>query len=166
MGETFVVGRDCDAWCSKCKLDLAHTIVAMVGGRPKQVKCNTCGTWHAYHPPKDPALRPRSLGTARSSSSREPRERAPRAPRVPAPPRSAVRAEARWQEALAGATAEPRPYDVRASFAPGDVVDHPKFGRGVVTRIEPPKKAHVVFRDDERTLLMGHGAAPAGATQA
>jgi hypothetical protein len=34
MAEQYKTGGDCDAWCTKCKMDLAHTIVAMVTASP------------------------------------------------------------------------------------------------------------------------------------
>ncbi len=46
------VGGDIDAFCSRCKLDLGHTVVAMVGSRVVQVICNTCGSHHRYRQPR------------------------------------------------------------------------------------------------------------------
>src|SRR5262245_21217904 len=42
------VGEDVDSWCTRCKLVLAHTVEAVVGGRITRVHCNTCGGQHAY----------------------------------------------------------------------------------------------------------------------
>ena len=36
-------GGEIDAYCAKCKLDLAHRIIAMVGEAVKKVECKTCG---------------------------------------------------------------------------------------------------------------------------
>ena len=41
---------------------------------------------------------------------------------------------------------------MNASFAEGDVVDHPKFGLGVVREVLPPDKIQVLFRDGSRLL--------------
>ena len=35
-------------YCTKCKLDLGHTIMAMVGEKIVRVKCRTCGSEHNY----------------------------------------------------------------------------------------------------------------------
>ncbi len=51
------VGRDIDAWCTRCKLDLGHVITAMSGDTVVQVRCNTCGSVHRY---KDPAAADRA----------------------------------------------------------------------------------------------------------
>jgi hypothetical protein len=47
------VGKDVLSYCTKCKLNLGHTIVAMKDSKHiAKVKCNTCLTIHAY---KDPS---------------------------------------------------------------------------------------------------------------
>src|ERR1051325_761119 len=45
-------GGEIDAWCTKCRLDLGHRIVAMVQGVPKRVICQTCFGEHAYRAPR------------------------------------------------------------------------------------------------------------------
>ena len=41
-----------DSWCTKCRMDLGHRIVAMVGGAPKRDVCLTCGSEHNYRAPR------------------------------------------------------------------------------------------------------------------
>ncbi len=48
MTDNYSVGGDVNAWCSKCKMELAHTIIAMVDELPKKVQCNTCSGKHNY----------------------------------------------------------------------------------------------------------------------
>src|SRR5258706_13789676 len=51
-------GSEIDAWCTRCRMDLGHRIVAMVGGAPKRVICQTCNSEHNYREPrtlKDPS---------------------------------------------------------------------------------------------------------------
>lgn len=51
------------------------------------------------------------------------------------------------------------------SFAVGDVIDHPKFGNGVVQELLPPDKMQILFRDGaaccaaraEKSLCGGFG---------
>src|SRR5512147_1411968 len=42
------VGGEVDAFCSKCQLLLAHTVIAMVGAVPVKVECNTCRAVHKF----------------------------------------------------------------------------------------------------------------------
>ncbi len=45
-------GGQLEAYCTKCKLDLTHRIISMVGHAVKVVECQTCGTHHLYRRPK------------------------------------------------------------------------------------------------------------------
>jgi pyruvate/2-oxoglutarate dehydrogenase complex dihydrolipoamide acyltransferase (E2) component len=60
------VGQDVDAWCTKCRLDVTHVIVALAsdGETPKRVECTSCGGQHNYRAPKavKPPPRPGELG--------------------------------------------------------------------------------------------------------
>lgn len=42
------VGGEVDAACTKCKMLLGHTILAMVGSRIARVRCNTCQGEHNF----------------------------------------------------------------------------------------------------------------------
>ena len=48
MATATKVGADIDAWCTRCKMNLGHTILAMVGSKPVRVRCNTCQGEHNY----------------------------------------------------------------------------------------------------------------------
>src|SRR5207302_3841179 len=55
MAHVHRVGGDVDAFCTRCKMELGHTILAMVGARPVRVRCNTCGGEHNYRGTSGPA---------------------------------------------------------------------------------------------------------------
>ena len=48
------VGKDIDAWCTRCRLDTTHIIVSLKadGLSPKRVECTSCGGQHNYRAPK------------------------------------------------------------------------------------------------------------------
>ncbi len=119
-------GGTTDSWCGKCKLVLAHTIEAMVGNKPARVHCNTCKTQHTY--------RPHAPGTSRP-----------------------VRARTnRYQALLQGKDpAEARKYSSKDRYEPGDIVDHPTFGRGVTTAIKDATKIEVLFEGGSKLLVHG-----------
>jgi len=57
------LGGDIDAYCTRCKLDMTHTIEAMnEAGEVLRVRCNSCGSQHQFHAPRSPgsssSLRP------------------------------------------------------------------------------------------------------------
>lgn len=59
-----------------------------------------------------------------------------------------------WKTAMAGAKGAKTKYDATAKVAPGDVVEHPKFGAGVVLSVEPGR-AQIVFESGARKLVCG-----------
>src|SRR2546429_5893163 len=84
MATALRVGGDIDAWCTRCKMNLGHTILALVGTRPARVRCNTCHGEHNYR---------RDGGDGPRKGSWEPREtRERRGAQPPGESRGAVRA--------------------------------------------------------------------------
>jgi hypothetical protein len=70
-----------------------------------------------------------------------------------APPDKAVS----WAAATEGkADADFKVYSVKTTFAQGDLLHHPKFGRGVVVGVES-SKLDVLFKDGERKLVHAMG---------
>lgn len=133
---------DIDSWCTKCKMDLSHRIVAMVGVTPKRVLCLTCNSEHNYRAPKTgPAAAVKKKAAKKTASRKTVGVRA-------------AAKEAEWQELVGDrATATFRRYAIGTTFKEGDCIDHPKFGPGAVVSLIPPQKISVVFRDGERLLV-------------
>src|SRR4051794_31144938 len=100
------VGGTIDSWCGKCKLVLAHTIEAMIHDKPARVHCNTCNAQHTY---KQSA---------------------------PVPSKSAKPRATRHEKLVSQTTTVPRAYSASERYAPGDLVDHAVFGRGVATAVK------------------------------
>jgi hypothetical protein len=46
------VASEVDAYCTKCRLDLSHRVIAMVGDVIKKVECLTCHSHHLYRAPR------------------------------------------------------------------------------------------------------------------
>ena len=59
-----------------------------------------------------------------------------------------------WASAVADTSKARRKYNATERFARGDLVDHPKFGVGVVTGTEPGK-AVILFESGVRKLVAG-----------
>ena len=50
---TSKVGKDVSAYCSRCKLNLSHTILTVTADtKADRVRCNTCKTERSYRPPR------------------------------------------------------------------------------------------------------------------
>jgi methyl coenzyme M reductase subunit C-like uncharacterized protein (methanogenesis marker protein 7) len=129
------VGGEVDAFCTKCELTLAHTVHAVVAGRPVKVECNTCHGVHRYRGSIGSGARPAARG-----------ERAAR-------PKPEVVA---FDDLLAARRTETaRPYSPKQTFAVDDVVDHPLFGRGFVSAVRDGGKIEITFRADVKLLVHG-----------
>lgn len=137
---TLKTGGDIDAFCSKCDLDLAHVIIAMVGDKPVRVQCKTCRTEHAYRGKKSDS-RPKSAAA-----------KTPRAPRGAAA--AASRAVVSWEKSLEGKDlARAKRYKPQVVYELDDVVDHPTFRFGVVTKMLSDGKIEVAFESGMKTLV-------------
>src|SRR4030095_1641025 len=120
-------GSEVDAWCTKCKLDLGHRIIAMEGPRIARVECLTCRGHHNYRRP-----RAEEVSTA-SVPRRKPSDGAPRnnAGSRRGPKKSVLRQ--RWEDAIMGRSPDDfTAYRIDIELAPGQLVRHKKFGDGVV----------------------------------
>lgn len=132
------VGGEVDALCTKCELVLAHTVIAMVGGSPVKVECNTCHGVHRYR-----------VSAASKERSGPPKPRAARASRKAVPTIS-------FEELLVSKrVAAAAPYAVKRTYGVDDVVDHPTFGRGFVSAVRDGGKIEVTFRSDVKVLIHG-----------
>ena len=143
------VGGEIDAHCNKCELNLAHTILAMVGTVVKRVQCNTCGSQHMYRG-EQPLVKATSFAAPKRAS----------APRMP-------RAETKvvtFDEVLKGKDlTRAKKYSIRETYVLDDVIDHLTFGFGIVTAVRVDK-VDVTFKVEVKTLAHGKGA-PAPAAQ-
>ena len=151
-------GGEIDSWCTKCKLDLTHRIIAMVGEQVKKVECKTCGSHHLYRAPKSEKLaaEKRSKDATKPVAGTKPREDRPPRSRASAEARAARDAATMWEQAIAGQPANAfRAYSVAATFNPGELVRHPKFGDGVVAKVIDRGKVEVLFQDGTKTMAHG-----------
>ena len=139
------VGGEVDAFCSRCELMLAHTIHAMLSGKPVKVECNTCHSVHRYRSPPGSgtgARRSTGASAARGASRRD---------------QEHERVEvSRFEELLAARNVgAAQPYSPKQRFAVGDVIDHSVFGRGFVSGIRDGDKVEITFRSDVKVLVHG-----------
>ncbi len=138
-------GSDIDAFCSKCGFDLAHVIIAMVGDKVVRVQCKTCNSPHAYRGKqsvdgrsKSPSKRATGGAAAKSST-----------PKV-----------GDFDRAMQGKDlSRARRYKPAITFEMGDVIDHPSFRFGVVTRLLSDGKIEVLFETGAKTLVHAREAA-------
>ena len=126
-------------------MDLGHRIVAMVGGAPKRVICQTCDSEHNYRAPRAASsvvIRSKKTETKPNAAQRVTQK---------------VRAEKERQDTWATrALGNPVDAFTKSSmthhFRDGELVMHSKFGEGYVEAVLDGGKISVMFRDGARTL--------------
>jgi hypothetical protein len=148
MTKSTSVAGEVDAYCTKCKLDLNHRIIAMVGDTIKKVECLTCGGHHLYRAPRGAG----PTGKSKRGSAKRPSKAAAAA----AARNAAAEQRKRWEQAIMGRPAEDfTAYQMAEQFTAGQLVRHAKFGDGVVTAVRHDLKVQVLFEAGERTLVHG-----------
>lgn len=144
--ETLSVGKEIVCYCTRCKMDLGHTIMAMAGGLPARVICRTCKSEHAFRGKKG-LKEPLKEGEAppRASSGTTARKTVPQSKSVPV--------EEEWSKQMNSNSTPIKPYSAVESFKIGDKVSHPTFGPGVVQKLLYPNKLEILFQMDLKTLV-------------
>ena len=133
-------GDEVDSKCTKCKMVLAHTIVAMSGDKIAKVECNTCKSTHAYRPPP----------TASEATAK--RRRAERKAAAADAGGMEISAED-YEKLIQGHDlSKAEKYSVKNPLSRYDVVDHPKFGLGLVVEIREGNKAQIAFPEGGKVL--------------
>jgi hypothetical protein len=136
-------GAELDAWCTACKEDRVHRVVAVVEGKPKKVECLSCKGVHLYRAPKASG-KVGALPSKRAANKEATNKR-----------HAADDALARWEKTVAGKPYEQfRAYRMDLIFSPGELIRHTKFGDGVVASVTDGNKCDVLFRDGNKTLAM------------
>ncbi|HEX8703882.1 MAG TPA: hypothetical protein VF815_33935 [Myxococcaceae bacterium] len=146
---THKVGGEVDAFCTRCKLTLAHTILAMVGTKIARVRCNTCNGDHAYR------SAPGATDKPSASSTRSTTSRASGGSKADKPEKVVIS----FEEQLAGKDIANAPkYSPKDTYKVDQVIQHPTFGLGLVTAVRGDK-ADIAFKSETKTLVHGRGGA-------
>jgi hypothetical protein len=138
------VGGWTQAWCTTCKAVCEHIVVAMEGGKPAKVECESCHRQHLFRAGAPGTKAPKAAGG---------RARKAAADAAPPPP------EIDLVALTAGRPS--RGYDPKTRFAVGEVVTHPSFGIGLVTQLPGPQKVEIAFQVGAKLLAHDRGVAVA-----
>lgn len=129
------VGKEVLSYCNKCKLTLAHLIVTMKSDTTiGKVQCKTCQGTHAYKDPSAVKASKTKRGKKAKASTKE-------------------SISDIWMERVASSSSKSQKYNIKTKFDLGDIIDHPKFGPGVIDKLIDADKIQVIFRHDIKTLI-------------
>jgi hypothetical protein len=152
-------GGEIDAFCTKCDLNLAHTILAMVGPKVEKVQCNTCHSPHKYRG-QQPLVKSQSFAAPKKPSA----SRASSSSSSGSTRTRAGTTVITFDEQLKGKDlSRAKKYSIRETFVVDEVVDHPTFGLGIVTAVRGDK-VDISFKQEDKTLVHGKGTPPAAET--
>ena len=150
------VGSEALAYCTSCKMDLNHIVMAMQGDRIAKVECRTCKKAHVYKAPKgvtEPGGAAKTTGAKTAAKKRTTKKASDEPQSNPI--------EVEWEKLMSAHRASPtKTYTTKAHFILGDKITHPSFGDGIVSRLIFPNKVEVIFRSDVKVLI--HTAQAAG----
>lgn len=137
------VGGDILSFCGRCKMELAHVVIAMVDAKAGRVMCKTCRAEHAHRAGEKTVSNRTRTSTPRVS-------------------KTVMLVSELWQKRLdERKNAQPIPYAPVQTFKQGDCINHAKFGLGCVEQVRMAGKILVLFRDGERLLV--HSVPPPNA---
>lgn len=132
---TFKVGSNIDAWCTKCKLVLAHTIEAVASDVIKRVHCNTCRGKHMFKA-QEPGAKKVSTSVKSASVSKN---------KSKASDYSRLVHNKDASKAFG--------YSISRQFNKGDMINHLQFGLGVVVEQKDMTKIEVLFESGPKILI-------------
>lgn len=137
------VGGDTLSFCTKCKLTLGHTIIAMLNERTvAKVKCNTCQGVHKYKDPASPSTAGRSSANAIRALTQGKDKK-----------KSADNTKNVWESQVKCFSGSPKNYSTREKFKVGDIIAHSQFGNGLVESLLEADKIFVIFQFGQKMLL-------------
>jgi len=131
----FKVGQEVEAMCTKCKGPSIHVIQSIKEDKIFQVLCKGCNSSHRYRPATEVNIAKMKEAIAKKG-----------------PPKT--KEERRWNRLLNKVDSEnPVDYQMDKSFAEKAVINHSKFGMGVVVEIMDQTKISVAFKEGTKTLV-------------
>ena len=135
MSNTLSAGKEIVSFCPSCGHNVAHTIIFMKTPTvPGRVECKSCKKTHTF---KESAAE-----TTKTKSATTPRKRAPSIPLKDI-----------WEKEIRLSKKQAITYSPKAVFQAEDLVDHSKFGLGIVKKLFDQNKIEVMFQDEIRTLV-------------
>jgi len=137
-------GKEALSYCTSCKMDLNHIIVAMKGDQIAKVECQTCKKIHVYRAPKGITEPPVKKATKKAQAAAE--------AKIAEAENAKQTLAAEWERLISAQKNPTKPYSLKAAFNLGDKIGHPSFGEGVVNKLLHPDKIEVIFKTDIKIL--------------
>jgi len=126
------VGSDVKSKCGACKELCTHIVVSMNEKKvPLQVRCYKCGRSHLYRP----ETKARTAGSKKKNPDAE----------------EWLRLSQKWDESKAGG------YSMTNEYKNGSLINHKKFGIGIVRQNLGAGRMRVLFEDGLKLMCCAEG---------
>lgn len=140
----YVVGNAIEGYCKTCRTDTTHTITEIEGRQLRNVRCQECSSEAPFRSPRAKT----KAGLREVAAKRKSRAPARRGKKKKDDPAAA------FKQLLKGRDLdEAEPYNVKRPLDEGQLIEHPKFGLGIVLSVNEPTKANVAFEDRPRVMV-------------
>jgi len=129
-----------DAFCPRCKFETEHVVTFMLGAKIRRIKCTACGAEHNFH--RSQLLKLRSAKDEMEQARRKKEEEAEH------------QALGRMydEQMLGRDVSNIKAYSIKEKFYLEDIVNHPLFGIGLVTKLKEDGKVEVLFKSGFKVL--------------
>jgi hypothetical protein len=142
----YIPGSPIEAYCLSCQKDENHVVLEADGMQVRLVRCEKCGEEGVLRAPRAKTKAALLEFAQKKKKKAVPQKRKTR--------RKNVSPEEVFRElAQSFDLNQPLTYSIKAVVEPGDVVEHPTFGIGIVTSLSGPDKAKICFESGERTMI-------------
>jgi len=118
---------------------LTHTVKAMVGKDVKRVICNTCNGEHNYVSPTDGKKRVKAASKKKEVTPKE---------------NQGEKISAVWEKTISNMdTSNAKIYSMSGDFEENELIDHKKFGLGIISEVKLDNKIDVLFQKGNKLLV-------------
>jgi hypothetical protein len=140
----YVVGNAIEGYCKTCRADTNQTIVELDGHQVRTSRCRECNTEMPFRSPRART----KAGLREVAAKRKSKATTRRSRKKQEDPAEIFR------QLLEGKDlSEARKYNAKKPLEEGQIIDHPKFGIGIVVSVTESTKANVAFEDRPRVMV-------------
>ena len=140
------VGEIIESHCRRCNDRTGHAIVSFVDGAVAKVQCRACGSVHKHYADKSKARTSSSKASKPKAKSKAGSKKASKAPKAPA-------IDPLWEKRIQlRDTSQAKPYSMDCQCGVDELLEHFKFGTGIVQELVAPNKAKVLFKEGQKLL--------------
>lgn len=160
MADAIALGDHIESKCTRCHDVTGHIVILMINDEITKVECRACGSIHKYYPTVIEKSNLKKIKESNSGSKKVQKEPTKSVNVVPKANSKKAKSqkvnkeltEQQWQEAINTSYGVRKPYTMTVNLSLGDIIEHPKFGDGVVQELFPPDKAEILFREGIKLL--------------